>query len=82
MDITSLGYMLSLAEGQSTLFKLQLAGIPPELDAYLPYWMGSFAIQLLPFLRSDLAARLPFALCSLFGMLCLWQAIYFYPCQN
>ena len=77
MDITSLGYMLSLAEGQSTLLHLQLAGIPPELDAYLPYWMGSFAIQLLPFLRADLAARLPFALSSLFGMLCLWQAIYF-----
>jgi hypothetical protein len=77
MDITSLGYMLSLAEGQSTLLNLQLAGIPPELDAYLPYWMGSFTIQLLPFLRADLAARLPFALSSLFGMLCLWQAIYF-----
>lgn len=77
MDITSLGYMLSLSQGQSTLFNLQLAGIPPELDAYIPYWLGSLAIQLLPFLKADLAARLPFAIASLIGMLCLWHAIYF-----
>ena len=38
MDIASLGYMLSLADGSSSLFHLQLAGIEPELDAYLPYW--------------------------------------------
>ena len=77
MDIASFGYMLSLAEGHSTLFNLQIAGIAPELDAYLPYWLGSCAIVLLPFLKADLAARVPFVISSLFGMACLWQAIYF-----
>ena len=77
MDVTSLGYMYSLSQGHSTLLNLQLAGMTPELDAYIPYWLGSFSIQLLPFIKPDLAARLPFVFSALLGMLCLWQAIYF-----
>lgn len=77
MDVASLGYMLSLAQGQSTFFNLQLAGIAPELEAYIPYWLGAFSIQIFPFIKPDLAARLPFVLSALLGMLCLWQAIYF-----
>ena len=77
MDIASLGYMLSLVDGTSTLFHLQLAGIEPELDAYLPYWLGAMAIQHLPWLKPDMAARLPFVIANLIGLLCLWQAIYF-----
>ena len=77
MDVASLGYMLSLAQGQSTFFNLQLAGISPELDAYIPYWLGAISIQILPFIKPDLAARLPFVLSAFLGMLCLWQAIYF-----
>lgn len=77
MDVASLGYMFSLAQGQSTLFNLQLAGMAPELDAYIPYWLGSFSIQILPFIKPDLAARLPFVISALLGMLCLWTAIYF-----
>jgi hypothetical protein len=77
MDITSLGYMLNLAQGNSTIFNLQLAGIPPELDAYIPYWLGAFAIEFLPWIKADVAARVPFIISSLLGMLCIWQAIYF-----
>ena len=77
MDVSALGYMLSLAQGHSSLFHLQLAGIAPELDALIPYWLGAFSIQLLPFLKPDLAARMPFVLSTWIGMLCLWQAIYF-----
>ena len=44
MDLTSLGYMVSLVQGQSDIFHLQLAGIPPELDALVPYWVGTLAI--------------------------------------
>ncbi len=77
MDIASLGYMLSLADGSSTFFHLQLAGIEPELDAYLPYWLGAISIQLLPGLKADLAARIPFVIANFAGLLCLWQAIYF-----
>lgn len=77
MDIASLGYMLSLAQGHSTLFNLQLAGNPPELDAYIPYWLGAFAIQFFPCLKADVSARMPFIISTLLGMLCLWQAIYY-----
>ena len=77
MDVASLGYMLSLADGSSSLFHLQLAGIEPELDAYLPYWLGALAIEHLPWLAPDTAARVPFVLASFAGLYCLWQAIYF-----
>jgi hypothetical protein len=77
MDLTSLGYMISLVNGQSDIFHLQLAGIPPELDALVPYWVGMFAIQSLSGLAPDLAARLTYSMFSLLGMFCLWQGIYF-----
>jgi hypothetical protein len=77
MDLTSLGYMLSLVQGQSQLFHLQMAGMAPELDALLPYWIGMVAIQTLNSLSPDLSARLVFSLLSLGGMYCLWQGIYF-----
>ena len=77
MDLTSLGYMLSLVNHQSDIFHLQLAGMAPELDALLPYWVGMFAIQTLTVLPPDVAARLTFSLFSLLGMFCLWQGIYF-----
>ncbi|NCV63154.1 MAG: hypothetical protein EBW49_04355, partial [Betaproteobacteria bacterium] len=77
MDLTSLGYMLSLVQGKSDIFHLQLAGIVPELDALLPYWVGMLSIQTFSSLSPDLAARLTFSVFSLFGMFCLWQGIYF-----
>lgn len=77
MDLTSLGYMLSLVQGKSDIFHLQLAGIVPELDALLPYWVGMLAIQTFSSLSPDLAARLTFSVFCLFGMFCLWQGIYF-----
>jgi hypothetical protein len=77
MDLTSLGYMLSLVEGQSHVLHLQMAGIPPELDALLPYWIGMLAIRTFSDLPPDLSARLVFSSLSLWGMFCLWQGIYF-----
>lgn len=77
MDLTSLGYMLSLVKGESDILHLQLAGIAPELDALLPYWVGMLAIKTLSGLPADLAARLTFSMLSLLGMFCLWQGIYF-----
>lgn len=77
MDLTSLGYMVSLVHGQSDIFHLQLAGIPPELDALVPYWVGMLAIQSMSGLAPDLAARLTYSMFSLLGMFCLWQGIYF-----
>ena len=75
-DLTSFGYMLSLQNGISDWLNLRMAGQSPELDALAPYWLGVWAMNLLPFLSADLAARLFYALLNLTGMYCLWQGIY------
>jgi hypothetical protein len=77
IDLTSLGYMMSLANHSSSLFNINMAGIAPELDALLPYWLGMLAMQWLTWLSPDIAARSVFALFNLFGMGCLWLGIYF-----
>ena len=78
MDAASFGYMWSLAQGQASFFNIEMAGLPPELDAYLPYWLGYISIQLFQnVLAADLAARLPFGLLSAISMICTWQAIYY-----
>lgn len=78
LDVASFGYMWSLAQGQSSFFRLEIAGLAPELDAYLPYWLGHISIQIFRHvLAADLAARVPFALLSLVSMGCTWQAIYY-----
>lgn len=78
MDAASFGYMWSLAQGQSSFFHLEMAGLAPELDAYLPYWLGHISIEIFRnLLDADLAARVPFALLSLMSMICTWQAIYY-----
>ena len=68
-DMTAFGYMAELARlgGQAsvstTWFAPQLMGLPPQVDALLPYWIGAWAIQLAPsWLATDFAARVPFAL--------------------
>jgi len=77
VDLTSLGYMMSLFNNSSELLNIHMSGIPPELDALLPYWIGMLAIKLLPWLSPDLAARLTFSVFNLIGMACLWQGLYF-----
>ena len=77
VDLTSLGYMMSLIDSSSSLLNINMAGITPELDALLPYWLGMASIKLLPLVSPDVAARLCFAAFNLLGMACLWQAIYF-----
>ena len=77
VDLTSFGYMMSLIDNSSSLFNIKMAGIRPELDALLPYWMGMAAIKLLPWFSPDIAARLTFSAMNLLGMACLWRGIYF-----
>lgn len=78
LDAASFGYMWSLAQGQSSFFNLEIAGLSPELDAYLPYWLGFVGIEIFRhILSADMAARVPYALLSLTSMICTWQAIYY-----
>jgi len=78
IDVASFGYMLSLAQAQSSYFDLQLAGVTPEFKAFLPYWLGAWSIQVTQgWLAPEVAVRLPFSLMSLASMTFLWYAIYY-----
>ena len=75
-DITAFGYMLSIAQAQSTWFSPTVTGLPPE-TAVLPFWLGAAAIKLLgTVLDPALAARLPFALLLVGVLVLTWYSTY------
>ena len=75
-DITAFGYMLSIAQGQSTWLSPTVTGLPPE-TAVLPFWLGAAAIRLLgTVLDPALAARLPFALLLVGVLVLTWYSTY------
>lgn len=77
-DITSFGYMAELARGATNWWNPTLGGMPPEVDALLPYWLGAWCIQLAPtWVPSDLAARIPFMLLLLLSMVATWYGTYY-----
>jgi 4-amino-4-deoxy-L-arabinose transferase-like glycosyltransferase len=77
-DLTSFGYMAELARGATEWLAPTLGGLPPELDALLPYWLGGLAIRWLPGgFPMDLAARLPFILLLLLAMTATWYGTYY-----
>jgi hypothetical protein len=76
-DLTAFGYMLEMAQGYSAWTQPLMAGLAPDWPGLLPYWLGAFAIQSLPFLGAELAARAPFALLLALCMVCTWYAIYY-----
>ncbi|MCH7344118.1 hypothetical protein LZ017_12090 [Pelomonas sp. CA6] len=72
-DLTSFGFMASIAQGHAPWHAPAIAGIAAE-GGLLPYWLGALFIKALPFLDASLAARLPFGL-ALTGVLALvWYA--------
>lgn len=80
-DMTAFGYMLELLGERSQSFSAwlspQLMGIPPEVDALLPYWLGAWAMQLAPaWIAPDFAARLPFVLMLTLTLVATWYGIY------
>ena len=82
-DMTAFGYMAALAgvNGQASTpaawFAPQLMGLPPQVDALLPYWLGAWAIQLLPaWIEPGFAARVPFALMLALTLLATWYGTY------
>jgi 4-amino-4-deoxy-L-arabinose transferase-like glycosyltransferase len=77
-DMTAFGYMAELAHGGAHWLAPQLLGLPPAVDALLPYWLGAWAIQLAPsWMASDLAARIPFALLLTLSLLATWYGTYY-----
>lgn len=80
-DMTAFGYMLELlgerSQGFSAWLSPQLMGIPPEVDALLPYWLGAWAMQLAPaWIAPDFAARLPFVLMLTLTLVATWYGVY------
>lgn len=77
-DLTSFGYMAELARDATEWLAPTLGGLPPEIDALLPYWLGSVAIRWVPAgFPIDLAARLPFMLLLLLAMTATWYGTYY-----
>lgn len=78
-DLASFGVMLDMARhggvGAGEWLQPQLLGQPPEQMAWLPYWLGAGAIQLLPWLPADLAVRLPFIALLGLTLACTWYAM-------
>jgi 4-amino-4-deoxy-L-arabinose transferase-like glycosyltransferase len=77
-DMADFGYMAELARGGANWFAPQLLGLPPEVDALLPYWLGAWAMQLAPnWVAPDFAARVPFVLLLGLTMLSTWWGTYY-----
>lgn len=77
-DLTAFGYMAELARGASDWWNPTLAGVKPEIEALLPYWLGAWAIKIAPhWLTADLAARLPYIALLAITMIATWYATYY-----
>lgn len=77
-DLTAFGYMSELASGAADWWQPTLGGLKPEVDALLPYWIGAWAIRLLPAgLTADLAARLPYVALLVIALIASWYATYY-----
>ena len=77
-DIATYGYMAELARGAADWWQPTMGGLPPAVDALLPYWLGAWAIQLAPgWLTPDLATRLPFMLLLVLALIATWYGTYY-----
>jgi 4-amino-4-deoxy-L-arabinose transferase-like glycosyltransferase len=77
-DISAFGVMAELARGSTDWLSPRLAGMSPDVDALLPYWLGAWALKLAPgWIPPDLAARLPFIGLLALTFIAIWQGIYY-----
>ena len=76
-DMTAFGYMVELARGNTSWFSPQMMGLPPQVDALVPYWLGAWAMALAPhWIAPDFAARAPFALLLALSLIATWYGTY------
>ena len=76
-DIVAFAYMLELADGVSHWLRPTVQGLPPDLPALLPYWLGAVAIQLAPTgFPVDVAVRIPFIGLLLLTLFATWYGTY------
>lgn len=76
-DMQSFGLMRELAAGRIDWGAPLLAGLQPQGDGLLAYWLGAWAIQALGgALGAELAARLPFIALLALTLAATWHAVY------
>jgi len=77
-DMAAFGYMAELAHGGSNWFSPKLMGLSPEVDALIPYWLGAWAMQIMPaWIAPDFAARIPFLLLLIVTLFATWYGSYY-----
>lgn len=74
-DATAFGVMIDLVRG-GDWWALGVLGAPAETPGWFAYWLGAWAIQALPFLAPEAAARVPFIGLLLFTFACTWYSVY------
>lgn len=78
-DMATYGTALELASSGAWSHWLHpgVLGMPAESGALLPYWLGAWALQLLPaWIAPELAVRLPFMLLLAGTLAATWQAVH------
>lgn len=76
-DVTSFGYMASVARGASPWWAPALGGLPSD-GALLPYALGAAFIKVFgPLFGAPFAARMPFALMLVGVLIGLWYSCYY-----
>ena len=77
-DVTAFGYMRELALGHTPWLDPLMAGLSPDTDGLLPYWLGAWAIQWTSlWLSPELGARLPFAALLALTLAATWYSVYY-----
>jgi hypothetical protein len=76
-DLAAFGVMFHLAQAPwEQWLSPTLLGEAPARAGWLPYWLGAVAIQALPFLPADLAAKIPFAALLGLTLASTWYAVF------
>ncbi len=77
-DMEAFGYMRELALGHTSWLAPRMAGLPPESEGLLSYWLGALALRWAPdWISSELAARLPFVTMLVLTMMATWWGVYY-----
>ncbi|CAB5661988.1 Uncharacterised protein [Delftia tsuruhatensis] len=77
-DMEAFGYMRELALGHTSWLAPRMAGLLPESEGLLSYWLGALALQGAPsWLHPEMAVRLPFAAMLVITLMATWWGVYY-----
>lgn len=77
VDMAAFGFMQSMASGASSWTQPLIDGMAPDAPGLLQYWLGAWALKLLPSaMPADLVVRLPFMLLLALGLWCTWRGVF------